>query len=108
VIDKGYALDESQLGKQVLDTIVEKVVGSPGEDTTMLMLGYERGMADMMREANPGLARRMNAKASLCASGTTTTPPWLRSCLGCVRRLPQHKLRQMLRRLVVQQRKLLP
>ncbi len=65
VIDEAYSLNQSIFGKQALDTIVEKVMGTPGEGIAVLMLGYEREMTDMMREANPGLARRMNASEPL-------------------------------------------
>jgi hypothetical protein len=65
VIDEAYSLSQSSFGQQALDTIVEKVMGSPGEDIAVLMLGYEKQMTDMMRECNPGLARRMNASEPL-------------------------------------------
>jgi hypothetical protein len=42
----------------VIDTIVAKVQGVPGDDRCVLMLGYEEPMQAMMRGANPGLARR--------------------------------------------------
>ncbi len=35
-----------------------KVQGVPGDDRCVLLLGYEGQMEAMMREANPGLARR--------------------------------------------------
>eukprot|EP00798_Chlamydomonas_sp_ICE-L_P024107 gene24107-9682_t len=44
--------------KAVIDTIVAEVQGVPGDDRCVLLLGYEEQMADMMRNANPGLARR--------------------------------------------------
>jgi hypothetical protein len=46
------------LQEAVIDTIVAKVQGVPGDDRCVLMLGYPDQMEKMMREANPGLARR--------------------------------------------------
>ena len=37
-----------------------KVQGVPGDDRCVLMLGYKEQMENMMRNANPGLARRFN------------------------------------------------
>ena len=42
VIDEAYALNDNMYGKQALDTIVEKVMGKPGDDIAVLMLGYEK------------------------------------------------------------------
>lgn len=42
----------------VIDTIVAKVQGVPGDDRCVLLVGYKEQMETMMREANPGLARR--------------------------------------------------
>lgn len=58
VIDEAYNLDDSLYGKQVLDTIVEKVQGQPDEDLAVLLLGYEEPMLEMIRNQNPGLSRR--------------------------------------------------
>ena len=38
VIDEAYNLDDGMYGKQALDTIVEKVSGSPGEDIAVIMI----------------------------------------------------------------------
>ena len=37
-----------------------KVQGIPGDDRCVLMLGYKEPMEEMIRNANPGLARRFN------------------------------------------------
>lgn len=60
VIDEAYMLNDANYGKIALDTIVSKVMGSPGEDMAVMMLGYEEQMLKMIREQNPGLARRFN------------------------------------------------
>ncbi len=54
VIDEAYVLSRSIYGKEALDTLVERVQGSPGEDFAVLMLGYENEMKEMIRECNPG------------------------------------------------------
>jgi hypothetical protein len=41
LIDEAYAFDDNLYGKQVLDTIVEKVQGTPSDDIAVLMIGYE-------------------------------------------------------------------
>uniref|UniRef100_A0A7S4Q8G3 AAA+ ATPase domain-containing protein n=1 Tax=Alexandrium monilatum TaxID=311494 RepID=A0A7S4Q8G3_9DINO len=58
VIDEAYNLDDNLYGKQVLDTLVEKVQGSESDDIAVLLLGYEAPMLAMIRNQNPGLARR--------------------------------------------------
>jgi replication-associated recombination protein RarA len=58
IIDEAYALDDSLYGKQVLDTLVEKVQGSPSDDIAILLLGYEEPMLRMISNQNPGLSRR--------------------------------------------------
>eukprot|EP01060_Flectonema_neradi_P033850 TRINITY_DN5789_c0_g2_i4.p1 TRINITY_DN5789_c0_g2~~TRINITY_DN5789_c0_g2_i4.p1 ORF type:complete len:3745 (+),score=744.53 TRINITY_DN5789_c0_g2_i4:86-11320(+) len=60
VIDEAYGLASDKYGSQVLDTIVEKVQGTESDDIAVLMLGYEDQMKKMLREQNPGLARRFN------------------------------------------------
>jgi Cdc6-like AAA superfamily ATPase len=58
IIDEAYALDDSLYGKQVLDTLVEKIQGGPSDDIAVLLLGYEEPMLRMINEQNPGLFRR--------------------------------------------------
>ena len=60
VIDEAYILNESNYGSIALNMIVSKVMGSPGEDIAVLLLGYEQKMLKMLREQNPGLAGRFN------------------------------------------------
>ena len=54
LLDEAYNLDNNMYGKQALDTIVEKVMGSPGEDIAVIMAGYEVEMLKMLRNQNPG------------------------------------------------------
>ncbi|XP_066921713.1 uncharacterized protein [Clytia hemisphaerica] len=61
VIDEAYNLDDNNYGKQVLDTIVEKVQNTESDDIAVLLLGYEKQMREMLRNQNPGLARRFSA-----------------------------------------------
>jgi hypothetical protein len=42
----------------VIDTLVARVQGVPGEDMCVMLLGYDDPMRKMLREANPGLSRR--------------------------------------------------
>lgn len=58
IIDEAYSLNDGYFGKQVLDTLVEKVQGRPSDDIAVLLLGYEEPMKKMLREQNPGLSRR--------------------------------------------------
>lgn len=46
----------------VINTIVAKVQGVPGDDRCVLLLGYPDQMGEMLREANPGLARRFQTE----------------------------------------------
>jgi len=65
VIDEAYGLDDQLYGKQVLDTIVEKVSGKPGEDIAVILIGYDKEMKKMLRDQNPGLARRFDLSYAL-------------------------------------------
>lgn len=52
----GSGVDSFRTG--VIDTIVAEVQGFPGEDRSVLLLGYEDKMIDFFANANPGLSRR--------------------------------------------------
>jgi DNA replication protein DnaC len=60
VIDEAYVLARhgSLYGAEALDTLVERVQGTPGEDFAVILCGYEDEMMTMLREGNPGLSRR--------------------------------------------------
>lgn len=63
VIDEAYGLHNpnqyaNSFQTGIIDTIVAKVQGVPGDDRCVLLLGYEEQMAQFLRESNPGLARR--------------------------------------------------
>jgi len=63
VIDEAYGLSIKQgstdpYKESVIDTIVARVQGVPGDDMCVIMVGYPDQMQTMLREANPGLARR--------------------------------------------------
>jgi hypothetical protein len=57
---QAYNLDDPQYGKQVLDTIVEKVSGQATEDIAVVLVGYEKEMRKMLREQNAGLSSRFD------------------------------------------------
>ncbi|KAJ3247215.1 hypothetical protein HDU77_008656 [Chytriomyces hyalinus] len=58
LIDEAYNLNDNLYGKQVLDVLVEKVQGSENDDIAVLLCGYDEPMLAMLRDQNPGLARR--------------------------------------------------
>jgi AAA+ superfamily predicted ATPase len=67
VIDEAYSLcsgggngmsSADPYGAAVIDTIVEQVQARPGDDRAVVMLGYREEMQQMLKNANPGLARR--------------------------------------------------
>ncbi|XP_063933952.1 uncharacterized protein LOC135145735 isoform X4 [Zophobas morio] len=58
IIDEVYTLDDTTFGKEVLDTLVEKVQGAADEDIAVLLLGYEEQVVRMFNNQNPGLRRR--------------------------------------------------
>ncbi len=58
VIDEAYVLATTTYGKEALDVLVERVQGTPGEDFAVILCGYDEPMDAMLRDCNPGLARR--------------------------------------------------
>ena len=63
VIDEAYDLTAPDnttdpYRTAVITTIVAEVQGVPGDDRCVLLLGYKDNISSMMRNANPGLARR--------------------------------------------------
>eukprot|EP01040_Poterioochromonas_malhamensis_P002068 gene2068-2204_t len=67
VIDEAYGLfsaagsahkKNEPYREAVINTLVEQIQGSPGEDRAVLMLGYRKEMEEMFANANPGLSRR--------------------------------------------------
>ncbi|KAG2452041.1 hypothetical protein HYH02_003079 [Chlamydomonas schloesseri] len=69
VIDEAYGLYPGEgvrdpFREAVVDTIVARVQGVPGDDRCVLLLGYEDQMREMLRKANPGLARRFQLDAA--------------------------------------------
>lgn len=65
VIDEAYGLHSSANSPSadiyktaVIDTLVAEVQSVPGDDRCVLLLGYQDEMETMLRNANPGLARR--------------------------------------------------
>jgi hypothetical protein len=65
LIDEAYVLDDQLYGKQVLDTLVEKVLGTPGEDIAVMLIGYEKQMSKMLRDQNAGLSHRFDLTYAL-------------------------------------------
>jgi len=64
-IDEAYVLDDQMYGKQVLDTLVEKVQGTAGADLAVVMAGYKQPMMKMLRDQNPGLSSRFDPKFAI-------------------------------------------
>eukprot|EP00899_Mesostigma_viride_P014092 jgi/Mesvir1/22684/Mv14107-RA.1 len=62
LIDEAYGLfgtnGQDPFRVAVLNTIVEKVQNVAGEDRAVIMVGYREEMEKMLRDSNPGLARR--------------------------------------------------
>jgi hypothetical protein len=62
IIDEAYMLASGAMGDPykvaVIDTIVAEVQSTPGEDRSVLLLGYKDQVEEMFRDVNPGLARR--------------------------------------------------
>ena len=61
VIDEAYVLAGSIYGKEALDTLVERVQGTVGEDFAVILCGYEDEMRNMLN-CNPGLPRRFRSE----------------------------------------------
>ena len=61
VIDEAYILAGSIYGKEALDTLVERVQGTVGEDFAVILCGYETEMREMLN-CNPGLPRRFRSE----------------------------------------------
>ena len=69
-IDEAYGLDPARNnnthGGDVLDTLVEKMEGSAGQDLAVILAGYEPQMREMFKNCgNPGLHRRFNLDDAL-------------------------------------------
>jgi SpoVK/Ycf46/Vps4 family AAA+-type ATPase len=66
LLDEVYALNpkrsSNSFAANVIDTIVQRVQGNPGEDIAILLCGYEDEVNALLRDANPGLARRFRAE----------------------------------------------
>lgn len=62
VIDEAYILADSIYGREALDTLVERVQGTFGEDFAVILCGYEEKMRTMLRDCNPGLSRRFRSE----------------------------------------------
>jgi len=63
IIDEAYALDQATSYHQaVLDTLVSDISPEGGGDMVVILVGYEDQIDEMIRKANPGLARRFAQK----------------------------------------------
>ena len=51
-------------GKNVLDTLVEKLSGQASEDIAVIMVGYKEEMRKMLREQNAGLSSRFDPESA--------------------------------------------
>lgn len=60
IIDEAYGLHGSAYGKAAIDTLVGLVHNAPGEDIAVVMMGYEKDIRRMCREANDGLTSRIS------------------------------------------------
>ncbi|RYG65008.1 AAA family ATPase [archaeon] len=56
VIDEAYVLADTQYGREALDVLVECVQGV--EDFAVILCGYNDPIRKMLKDCNPGLARR--------------------------------------------------
>ena len=64
-VDEAYSLSQTMYGKEALDTLVERVQGTAGEDFAVILCGYTDEMESMLRDCNPGLARRFRIEDAL-------------------------------------------
>ena len=60
IIDEAYTLNERPYGHNAIDTIVGVIHGAPGEDICCILIGYDKEMQKMFRDANDGLSRRFD------------------------------------------------
>ncbi len=65
LLDECYVLDDGLYGKQVLDTIVERLDNKPGADICMIMAGYKAPVLKMLRDQNPGLSSRFSPENAI-------------------------------------------
>jgi SpoVK/Ycf46/Vps4 family AAA+-type ATPase len=65
LIDEAYVLDDNLYGKQVLDTIVEKVQATPGADMCVIMAGYDAPMMKILREQNASWSSHFDPRYAL-------------------------------------------
>ena len=70
-IDEAYGLDPSRrsnndFGGDVIDTLVEQIEGTSGQDLAVIFAGYKPQMEELFRNCqNPGLKRRFNLEEGL-------------------------------------------
>ena len=65
-MDECYALNPKRGGNSfagnVIDTLVQRVQGTPGEDIAIILCGYKDEINALLRDANPGLSRRFRSE----------------------------------------------
>jgi chromosomal replication initiation ATPase DnaA len=63
LIDEAYGLGkDTSFHRAVLDTLVAEVPPEGGGDLVVVLIGYEEEIDEMIRNGNPGLARRFSQK----------------------------------------------
>ena len=60
IIDEAYNLNDAHYGKDALNTIVEIVNNSSTDDISVILLGYEKNMLQMLNDQNSGLRSRFD------------------------------------------------
>eukprot|EP00698_Gefionella_okellyi_P004376 TRINITY_DN14046_c0_g1_i1.p1 TRINITY_DN14046_c0_g1~~TRINITY_DN14046_c0_g1_i1.p1 ORF type:complete len:1528 (+),score=457.91 TRINITY_DN14046_c0_g1_i1:247-4584(+) len=60
LIDEAYILNDENYGKEALNTLLENMDGSLGDNLAVVMCGYRKEMLALFDKQNPGLKRRMN------------------------------------------------